>query len=225
MNVMIFAAGFGTRMRPLTLDRPKPLIEVNGRALIDYAIDLARAADPEVIVANAHYKAKQIECHLRSTDVRVVVEHDRILDTGGGLRNALPLLGREPVVTINPDAGWSGPNPVKLALRHWQPDRMDGLLVCVPVPDAVGYDGMGDFHLAESGMLRRGPGCVYGGVQILKTEDLDSLPDAVFSLNAVWDMMIARQRLFGIAYPGSWCDVGRPEGIGQAERMIGTRDV
>lgn len=222
---MLFAAGFGTRMGALTADRPKPLIRVGGRALIDHTLDLARDAGVARKVANLHYKAGMLADHLAGTDVQLSEEQPDILETGGGLRHALPLLGQGPVFTMNTDAIWHGPNPLDLARAAWDPDRMDALLVCIEPSSAVGHAGDGDFTPDTEGRLTRGPGLIYGGVQIIRTEGLAEIADSVFSLNLLWNRMLAEGRLFGLRYPGQWCDVGHPDGIAQAERMIGYRDV
>ncbi len=218
--VMLFAAGFGTRMRPLTDAMPKPLIKVAGRPLIDHALDLARAAAPRRIVANLHYRAAQLKDHLKNTEVRLVCEEPLILDTGGGLRHALPTLGADTVWTVNTDAIWQGPNPLTFALEHWDPERMVALLVCVPPSRAVQHSGAGDFTMGADGRLSWGPGVIYGGVQIMKTEGLHSIRKEVFSLTEVWAAMAQDGKLFGATYPGSWCDVGHPSGIAAAEALL-----
>lgn len=217
---LIFAAGFGTRMKHLTRDRPKPLVEVAGRPLIDHTLDLLLQADCTPIVSNLHYRAEMLQSHLHSKNVETIVELPDILETGGGLRNALPLLGPAPVVTLNSDAIWVGPNPIQMLQDAWQPDNMDALLVCVPMAHTVGHGGQGDFVLDEDGRLSRGKGAVYGGVQILKTNLLAEVKEAAFSLNVIWDKMQAQGRLFGLLYPGQWCDVGHPAAIAQAEQML-----
>ena len=217
---MIFTAGFGTRMRPLTDTRPKPLITVAGRTLLDRTLDLFHPVEVDPIVVNAHYLSDQIVDHLSGTDVQVVVEQPDILDTGGGLRNALPLLGDAPVFLSNSDAIWKGPNPVEVALAQWNPDIMDALLVCVPKDQTSGYDRAGDFELDDQGRLRRGTSFVYGGVQILKTDRLHTIPDCAFSLNVIWNQMDADKRLFGCVYDGQWADVGHPGGLKAAEALI-----
>ncbi len=218
--VMLFAAGFGTRMGALTKTRPKPLIEVAGKPLIDHALDLTRDLEPVRVVANVHYLSDQLETYLAPRDVLISREVPEILETGGGLRAALPLLGANTVFTMNTDAIWAGPNPL-IALRdHWDPTEMDGLLMCVPIAQTVGHAGQGDFTLDQSGRVTRGPGLVYGGVQILKTDGLHDIPDTAFSLNLLWDRMQASGRLFALQYPGRWCDVGRPEGIALAEGLL-----
>lgn len=220
LPLMLFAAGFGTRMKPLTDDRPKPLIKVAGKPLVDHALELAQDADCTPIVANLHYRADQLEHHLAGTGVVTLVEQPDILDTGGGLRNALDVLGGGTVVTMNTDAVWSGPNPIDLLGQAWDPDRMDALLIGIELTRAIGYDGTGDFTLGQDGKLTRGPGVLYGGVQIIKTELLHDIPESVFSLNVLWNVMLNRERLFGLSYPGHWCDVGHPAGIAQAEEML-----
>jgi MurNAc alpha-1-phosphate uridylyltransferase len=219
-SVMLFAAGFGTRMKHLTAHQPKPLVKVAGRPLIDYALDHARAIKPEVILANLHYLPHMLEAHLVGSDVQTITESPDILETGGGLRNALPMLGDGPVITMHTDAIWSGPNPAQLAIDAWRPNEMDALLVCIPIAQTTGYVGTGDFTMTPDGQIRRGAGLVYGGVQIIKTDRLSAIQDSAFSLNVLWDQMLADERLFGISYSAKWCDVGRPEGIGQAEELL-----
>lgn len=217
---MLFAAGFGTRMGALTANRPKPLIEVAGKALIDHALALVQEYGAETIVANLHYHPDQIEAHLRGSGVLFSREEPEILETGGGVRAALPLLGGGPLVTMNTDAVWRGPNPLRCLADHWAPDRMDALLLCVPRDNATGHTGKGDFKIADSGQITRGPGLIYSGVQIIKPDLLASIEDRCFSLNLLWDRMLRDGRLCGLAYPGRWCDVGRPEGIALAETML-----
>ncbi|MBC7133088.1 MAG: nucleotidyltransferase family protein [Roseovarius sp.] len=225
LPVMVFAAGFGTRMGALTATRPKPLIEVAGRALIDHALDLAEAAGAPRIVVNLHYMPDTIRTHLAGRDVLFSHETPAILETGGGLRAALPLLGPGPVLTMNTDAIWRGPNPLALLAPLWDRARMDALLLCVPPARAIGHDGAGDFTRDAEDRLARGPGLVYSGVQIIAPETLDAIGQSSFSLNRVWDRIAARGRLFGAVYPGRWCDVGRPEGIALAEAMLDADDV
>jgi MurNAc alpha-1-phosphate uridylyltransferase len=217
---MLFAAGFGTRMKGLTADRPKPLIEVDGKPLIDHALDLTKAISPDKIVANLHYKPQMLADHLMPKGVQLSYETDEILETGGGLRQALDLLGKGPVFTMNTDAIWTGPNPLMTLLDQWNPDTMDALLMCVPKSQTVGYEGAGNFVPDAQGRLNRGDGLIYGGVQILKTDQLAGVTDNSFSLNVIWDQMIDQGRLFGATHSGQWCDVGRPEGIGLAEDLI-----
>lgn len=218
--VMIFAAGRGTRMGALTESRPKPLIEVTGKPLIDHALDLADAAGISHRVANLHYLPDQLAAHLAPRGVHLSLETDRLLETGGGLRRALPLLGPDPVFTINADAVWTGPNPFEQLAAAWNPDRMDALLLLVPREQAAGHTGTGDFHLRADGRLERGPGLVYLGAQIIRTDGLNAVEDEVFSLNLVWDRMLAEGRVFGAVHHGGWCDVGHPGGIGDAEALL-----
>ncbi|MEP2718043.1 nucleotidyltransferase family protein [Pseudophaeobacter sp.] len=219
-NVMLFAAGFGSRMKALTQSCPKPMIEVAGRPLIDHTLALAQALKPAQIVANLHYLPQRLEQHLLPQGVQLSHEQPKVLDTGGGLRQALPLLGREPVFTANTDVIWKGENPFQTALAAWDPARMDALLVCIPITRCRGRSGGGDFSCDAQGRISRGGDLVYGGVQILKTDGLQDIPEEVFSLNILWNQMARYNRLFAVEYPGYWCDVGHPEGIKIAEDLI-----
>lgn len=221
---MLFAAGFGTRMGELTRNRPKPLIPVAGRALLDHALDIARGVSPRCIVVNTHYLSDQIAAHLTGSEVIVSQETPDILETGGGLRLALPLLGDGPVFTLNTDYVWAGPNPLRLLEQAWDPDRMEALLLCLTPDRATGYAGAGDFIVTD-GVVQRGPGLIYAGAQIVATTGLTAIPDRVFSLNRLWEGMLARGTLHVLEYPGRWCDVGRPEGITLAEHMLASGHV
>ena len=217
---MLFAAGFGTRMGALTADRPKPMIPVAGRPLVDHALGLVESLVPSRVVVNLHYKPEPLIAHLSGRNIAFSLETPDILDTGGGLRQALPKLGEGPVFTMNTDAVWRGPNPLQLLAKTWDPDRMDALLICVSANNAVGHLGKGDFLIAPDGRITRGPGHVYGGVQIVKTDGLAGIKAKAFSLNLLWDRMAKDGRLFCLNYPGKWCDVGHPDGITLAEEML-----
>lgn len=219
---MMMAAGFGTRMGALTATRPKPLIPVAGRALIDHALEVADKAGISRRVVNTHYLADQIAAHLKGRDVMISDEPGQILETGGGLRKALPLLGTNPVLALNTDGIWTGTNPLTALMRAWDADLMDGLLLVLP-GDLAGRTIPDDFIMGSDGRLSRAngaPGHVYVSAQMLRTDDLGDIPDSVFSLNRVWDRMIARGRLFGLVHQGRWCDIGRPEGIAEAEALL-----
>lgn len=223
--VMLFAAGFGTRMKHLTKDLPKPLIPVGGQTLVDHALDLVKDTRVSRIVANLHYRPAQLRQHLEPRGVICILEWPKILETGGGLRNALPQLGPGPVFTLNTDAVWRGPNPLKLLRDAWDPVNMDALLMGIPTDNAHGHAGNGDFRQDAEGRLTRGGGLIYGGAQIIKTERLSDIDQSAFSLNVIWDRMLEDGRLFGLRYPGNWCDVGHPEGVGLAEALLAEPDV
>lgn len=222
--VMLFAAGFGTRMGALTQDRPKPLILVAGKPLIDHAMAFVREFDPSRIVANAHYKAEQIVDHFAGTNVRVTVETPKILDTGGGLKAALPLLDADVVFTMNTDAVWDGPNPLQVLKTAWR-DNMQALLLCVPKTHTIGHVGKGDFDILPDGSARWGTETVYSGVQIIRADLVSNTPETVFSLKSIWQKLESEDALNAVSYPGRWCDVGHPEGIALAEQMLGGADV
>lgn len=222
---MLFAAGFGTRMGTLTADRPKPLIPVAGKPLIDHALDLVSGHGVPRIVVNTHYLPEQVAAHLAGRDIMISNEQPDILETGGGLRAALPLLGAGPVFTMNTDAVWRGPNPLAQLAAAWEPDKMDALLLCVPREQTVGHAGQGDFVRSETGQAARGPGLIYSGVQIIKPSGLGKIRHNAFSLNLLWDKMLQAGRLHAAEYPGLWCDVGSPDGIMLAEKMLDGADV
>jgi len=217
---MLFAAGFGTRMGALTATQPKPMVQVAGRPLVDHTLDLVWPMNLARIVANLHYKPESLAAHLAHSNVALSHEQPDILDTGGGLRAALPLLGSDPVYTLNTDAIWLGDNPLKLLENAWQPDKMDALLMCIPPENSAGHAGKGDFVADATGKLSRGPGLIYSGAQIIRTDALKMVRDTAFSLNVIWDEMIKNERIFGLTYQGKWCDVGQPESIAIAETLL-----
>lgn len=222
--ILIFAAGHGTRMGALTRDRPKPLIEVAGRPLLDHALALTERMALRRVV-NVHAHAALLRAHLARRDVAISDETDLLRETGGGLRHALPLLGDGPVYTLNSDAVWRGPNPLAVLQAAWDGARMEALLLLLRPADAIGHQGRGDFALDAAGRLTRGGPYVYSGAQITQTGGLAAIGDAVFSLNRLWDGMIGRGTLFGIVHDGRWCDVGRPESLPLAERLLEVTDV
>ncbi|MBI1417236.1 MAG: NTP transferase domain-containing protein [Limimaricola sp.] len=223
-SIMMFAAGRGTRMGALTLTRPKALIPVAGVPLLDHALQIARQAGVPRKVVNLHHHGAQIAAHLAGSDVLLSDECGALLETGGGMRKALPLLGPDPVFSLNCDAVWRGDNPLLCLSSLWNPVAMDALLLLVPTSRATGHLGAGDFALTENGQLRRGGDMVYTGAQILRTEGLTDIAEPAFSLNLLWDRMATAGRLFGVVYSGRWCDVGRPENIALAEAMLEGRD-
>jgi MurNAc alpha-1-phosphate uridylyltransferase len=222
-SVMLFAAGMGTRMAPLTADRPKPLICVAGRALLDHALDLTDVPQVGRRVVNVHYKADMVRAHLAGRDVAISAE-DPLLETGGGLRHALPMLGAGPVMTLNTDAVWHGSNPLAQLAAAWQP-QMEAILLLVPPAQVAGHVGKGDFAIAPDGRLTRAPAQIYTGAQIMRTDRLGDVPQDAFSLNLIWNEMAQRGGLYGISYDGRWCDVGRPDCIPLAEQMLQAPDV
>lgn len=219
--LMLFAAGFGRRMGPLTADRPKPLIPVAGRTLLDHALAVADEAGIERRVANVHYRAGALIPHLKARGVAVSRE-DPILETGGGLRAALPLLGPGPVLTLNTDAVWRGPNPLRTLTDAWEtaPGDTEALLLCVPIERAGGHAPPGDFAVAPDGRLGWGGPAVYVGAQMIRPEALADVPDMVFSMTRVWGAMMERGTARGVLWPGAWCDVGHPGGLAEAEAML-----
>lgn len=220
-RLMLFAAGKGTRMAPLTDTIPKPLIKVAGRNLLDRALDMAREAGVGRIVVNTHYLGEQIISHLAGKgDVVISDESDLLRETGGGLKHALPLLAAESVLTLNPDCVWTGPNPLAALSKAWNPQKMDALLMLVPLSRAGARLGGGDFGLDAQGRLRAGGDFVYGGASVINAAQVGQMPEEVFSLTEAWREMIAQGRAYGLVHDGYWCDVGRPDAIPVAEKLL-----
>jgi MurNAc alpha-1-phosphate uridylyltransferase len=229
-TAMVLAAGLGTRMRPLTNDRPKALVEVGGRALIDHVLDRLAEVGVERAVVNLHAFADRLEAHLaaRARPPAVVFsdERARLMETGGGLKQARPLLGDAPVFVANIDSVWTERAPALRGLvEAWDPARMDALLLLAPMSDCLGFDGPGDFFRGEDGGLRlRGSAAsapfAYTGFQIAKPHIVDSGPDGPFSLFPVWVDLAAKGRLFGQVLDGTWMHVGDPAARDAAEARL-----
>ena len=227
-RAMILAAGLGLRMRPLTDRRPKPLIEVAGKPLIDYGMDRLREARVEKVVVNGHYLAEQIMSWAkRQVSPEVVYSDERaeILDTGGGIAKALPLLGGEPFFVLNSDSFWvDGKTPALARLRAaWDDAAMDCLLLLCPVDRTVGYDGHGDFSLGKDGRVTRqrgGSALAYIGGYLVHPRLFKGAPPGKFSMNLLWDRAITQGRLHGLVHDGKWFHVGTPEAIGLAEAEL-----
>jgi len=230
-TAMVMAAGLGKRMRPLTATRPKPLVDVAGKALIDHALDRLRAAGIGKIVVNVHYLADALEAHLkaRATDFEVSISDERklLLETGGGLVQADKLIGADPFLVVNSDNYWvDGPaDTLHLLASLWRDEDMDALLLVVPQARAGNHRGPGDFHMKADGRLtRREKGkvapFVYTGIQIVSKRLLRDTPEGAFSTNILWDRAIAEGRCFGAVHQGLWFDVGNPAAIKATERAL-----
>lgn len=220
------AAGYGTRMRPLTDTTPKPLLKVGRRALLDRTIDRLEEVGVRRLVVNVHHHAEQMERHLNAHPrVRISDERAELLETGGGVRRALPLLDAEAFYVANSDNVWIGPRAFAPLAEAWRPDQMDALLLLVPIERAYGYTRPGDFVLGDDGRLvRRGDAprapFVYSGAQILSARLFETAPDGAFSLNVVWDRALVAGRAFGVVHHGGWVDVGTPDGLALADRAV-----
>jgi len=231
-TAMLLAAGLGKRMRPLTATRPKPLIEVAGKPLIDHCLDHLRAAGVKKVVVNVHYLADALEAHLNNRvqgiEIFVSDERKRLLETGGGLARALPLIDSDPFLAVNSDNLWiDGPvDSLRLLASAWDEARMDALLMLVPLAAAHCHKGQGDFHMDGAGALkRRKPGAVapfvFTGIQMVSKRLLEGdLPEGAFSANLLWDRAIERGRLFGTVHQGLWFDIGAPGNIRKAEALL-----
>lgn len=228
---MVFAAGLGTRMRPITDKTPKPLVDVGGKALMDHMLDRFAEAGVERAIVNVHYLADQIEAHLaQRTAPQIIISDERakLLDQGGGIVKALPLLGKDPFFICNTDSFWiegAKSNLEKLA-ELWNPDAMDVLLLVAPTSNSIGVDWPGDFHMDPNGRLIRRDerdvaAFVYAGVGIVKPELFARHETGdVFRLAPTFFAAAETGRLFGARLEGIWLHVGTPEMISEAEKTI-----
>ncbi len=231
-SAMIMAAGLGTRMRPLTENKPKPLVEVAGKTLLDHVLDKARDAGISNVVVNVHYLPEQVEAHLamHASDLGVTIsdERDLLMETGGGLVKAECLIAAEPFYCLNSDAIWTEAaeqNGLKRLAQAWDGDRMDGLLRIVPRERACQHPGKGDFSIdADSRLVRRGQRerapYVYTGNQLISHRLLQGAPSGPYSTNILWDRAIAAGRLFGLVHEGDWFDIGSPQAIAPTEAAL-----
>jgi MurNAc alpha-1-phosphate uridylyltransferase len=227
---MLLAAGIGKRMRPLTATRPKPLVRVAGKPLIDYGLDKLVEAGVARAVVNVHYLPDQLSAHLAGrTAPRITIsdETDALLETGGALVRAAPLIAADTFFCLNTDAIWlDGPRNVFSALSEaWDEDRMDALLLVVGHARAYNFAGPGDFHLDPLGRLsRRKPGRVapfiYTGIQIVSRRLLRDAPSGAFSTGVLWDRAMAAGRLYGLSHTGLWFEVGSPTMIAPTEAAL-----
>lgn len=229
-TAMVLAAGLGLRMRPLTEHRPKPLVEVAGKALLDHVLDRLKEVDVGTAVVNVHYLPDQIIQHVATRQApRVIVsdERDVVLGTGGGVVKALSLLGAEPFYHLNADTMWIDgvqPNLARLA-DAFDSAKMDILLLMAPTANSIGYSGAGDYAMMTDGTLRRRKEhqivpFVYAGAAIMSPQIFRDAPQGEFSLTKTFDRAAEQERLFGLRLEGVWMHVGTPDAIGAAEAAL-----
>ncbi len=229
-TAMVLAAGFGKRMLPLTQNMPKPMVKVDGVALIDRVLDRLAAAGAKRAVVNVHYRGDVLIEHLKSRaspEIEISDERDALLDTGGGVVRALPMLGKKPFFLVNSDTIWvegTAPNFSRLA-KAYDESRMDALLLLAPAAGAVGYAGPGDFSMNPEGALTRraereiAP-FVYAGAAVLHPRLFADAPPGAFSLLRCFERAEAKGALFGLRLDGMWMHVGTPDAIHRAEDAI-----
>ena len=232
-QAMVLAAGLGTRMAPLTDNAPKPLIEVAGKALIDYALDRFADAGVTDAIVNVHYLADQVERHVADRTAPAITisdERDALLETGGGLKKARAFFGAAPIFCTNTDAiliDEDDADPCALLQQIWSDDAMDALLLLAPIERASGYDGAGDFSRHDDGRIAFRDGAsapyVFTGLQLIAPRLVDEGPDGAFSTKLLWDLAASKGRLFGAVHAGDWLHVGDPDGLAIAERRLAAR--
>ena len=229
-TAMVLAGGLGTRMRPLTLTTPKPLIKVAGRTLIDRGLDALVEAGVKKAVVNVHYLADQMEEHLKIRDdiaITISDERELLLDSAGGILKALPELGDKTFYILNADTFWvdSQNSNLKRLAQNWDESRMDILLMLADRHHSTGHEGRGDFHLNEDSTLRRVPvdersDYIYAGAALVNPQLFAGKEISVSSLNSYFNAAIAAGRLYGMVMQGHWLTVGTPEAIGEAEAAL-----
>lgn len=229
-TAFVLAAGLGMRMRPLTLETPKPLLKVGGQTMLDQVLDRLVEVGVKRAVVNAHYKSEQIASHIktRSQPECILSQEDVLLDTGGGIKHALPKLGHDPIFAINSDLPWQdGAVPaLKRLADAFNPDTMDALLLLMPLEKARGFKGAkGDFFMAANGQLSRKDTqpprpYVFISAQIIKPDLFASVPDDIFSTNVIWDAAERQGRLFGLVHDASCFHVGTPEDLAEANHRL-----
>lgn len=227
---MVMAAGLGTRMRPLTATKPKPMVELNGRPLIDYTLDRLASHKIAPIVVNVHYLADMLEQHLKSTpiaNVTIADERTELLDTGGGALANLEILGPDRFFILNSDSLWieDGTDNLAAMLAAWDSDTMDCLMLLAPTDNNLGYSGNGDFNIAADGhLLARASDAkaafVHTGCCLIHPRIFTGASTGPFSLNLLWDEALASQRLFGLELKGQWLHIGTPEALTAAEEKL-----
>ncbi len=230
-TAMVLAAGLGTRLRPLTDHRPKALVTVAGRTLIDRVLDRLAAVGVRRAVVNVHAFADDLEAHLRGRDdLEIVISDEReaLLETGGGLKKARPLLGQDPIFVANIDSIWTESGALGRLVAAWDPDRMDDLLLTIPMERAMGFDEPGDFARAPDGRLihrgyRLSAPLAYMGVHIIEPSLIDAWPEGRRSIFPHWMAMAERGRLHGVVAEGDWMHVGDPAGHAAAEARLSER--
>ena len=229
-KAMVMGAGHGTRMAPLTDDRPKPLVPFVGKPLIDHVLARLDAAGVEEVIVNVHAHADLLEAHLRkasSPKITISDERAELLDTGGGVKKARPLLGDDPIFTFNSDSVWiEGRRPTLTRMMEmWDPERMDALLMIASATNTIGEVRRGDFTMdPDASLVRRQEQTVapfmYAGVQIINPALFDEGPEGPFSTNLMWDNAMERDRLYGLRMEATWMHVGTPEDLADAERFL-----
>jgi MurNAc alpha-1-phosphate uridylyltransferase len=232
-KAMLLAAGLGTRMKPLTDHMPKPMVPVCGISLIDRVLDWMAASGVKDVVVNTHYMAPMLQAHLagRAALPAIAISHEELLlETGGGIKKALPLLGERPFFSANSDTLCiDGGSPALSRLAQaWDDSRMDALLLLHPREKAIGYEGRGDFFFTDGKLRRRGDEdlapYVFTGVQLISPRLFDASPDGAFSMNLLYNRTIAAdgtlERIGALVHDGNWLHVGDPAGLAQAETWL-----
>ena len=228
-TAMVLAAGLGRRMRAADNDPPKPLVEIAGQSLLSRLLDRLEAAGIEKIIINLHHKAGDIEAHLAARNNRAEIvfsdERDALLDTGGGVKKALPLLGSDPFLVCNADVLWQETDDnIAMLMRRFDRQKMDVLLLLADPQTSTGYDGAGDYCCDAAGQLQRRQdqetGLIFSGLRVVTADIFAAMPEGAFSFNQIFDHAEAAGRLHGVRLQGRWMHVGTPEGRAAAQELM-----
>ncbi|WP_338721599.1 nucleotidyltransferase family protein [Devosia sp. XK-2] len=220
-DVMLLAAGLGARLRPITDTLPKPLVPVAGTPLIERVMANARAEGARRFVANAHYRADQVLAHFGG--LLKVNREEALLDTGGGVKAALPMLHSDPFLVMNTDAFWPEGSDAPLArMQARYEDEADIVLLCAQPARASGFARSHDFCLDPMGTVTRDYGApvIYAGVALMGRGLFADTPDGAFSLNLLFEAALERESLKGVVLDAPWYHVGDAEGLAAAERAL-----
>ena len=233
-SAMVLAAGYGQRMRPLTDDKPKPLVPLAGRPLLDHVLDRLSVAGVTRAVVNVHYMPEAIEAHLAKRsrpEILISDERRQILDTGGAVQNALALLGAAPFFVHNSDSVWieRNGNTLRRMIEAWDDDAMDSLLLLAPAATSTGYAGRGDYALDGEGRPHRRRNGeivphVFTGVSINHPRLFSNAPEGPFSILRLWDEAERAKRLAAIQLDGLWMHIGTPQALAEAEERLSGRE-
>ena len=227
-SAMILAAGLGQRMRPITNTLPKPLISVAGKSMLDRTFEHLKTIGVANIIVNTHYLAPLIVEQVKALHPQTLISHEEVLlETGGGIKKALPLLGNDPFFALNGDSIWSGPESLMGMEKCWNEEMMDALLLLIPREKAHGYEGLGDFFInSQKSLCRPEKGknapYVYIGVQLLAPRLFQNAPNGSFSINLLWNEALAKNRLYGYIHEGEWFHMSTPQDLEKYEPIIGS---
>lgn len=232
----ILSAGFGKRLRPHTNDKPKTLVPIAGKPILDYLLDALKQKGVQKIIINLHYCGDQIRDYLRDRDdfTFLFSEEEEVLETGGGLKNAEHLLDENPFFLLNGDNFWDDAQGHKPALERmenaWDPHKMDILLLLQSVSNMKETEAVGDYHLGENGKGKDGKATraldrkgthMFASARIVHPRILKQAPNGAYSFLKLMDAAQDSGRLYGLEHQGRWFHISTPEDKENLDRILG----